>query len=363
VRSISIALIAVILLFTCGCQPERDDGQPVTRQPNSTVPNTTKQPVGGYVQIAAISSRYKHRPKIDELSTIYSWSNGIKTARMAPGLNWMSVDGDFVHLDGPVSLRGGRIFVPHSASDSLREMWVEPAQPAEVVIPFHVVIDPGHGGHDPGAIGKVTRVKEKKINLAIAMKLDEFLRASGVTTTLTRRDDKFVELKNRINIANRKQADLFVSIHANSSKSGNGGGFEIFDRDPRATPSRRAKECAKKGPPPAKYTDGKVVTGLAQRQKAYEKVFAKIRKQSREAALLVRSEYKASLQLEDRGVKSDKLMVLRWAEVPAILVETAFLNSRREEAMLNDPAVQEKMAEAIGRGILRFRTRVAASMK
>ena len=170
-----------------------------------------------------------------------------------------------------------------------------------------IVIDPGHGGRDPGAIG-VTGLEEKRVNLEIAVQLERNLRQAGYNTCLTRKSDRFIPLVERAQLANLKQADLFISIHANSN--------------PRAT-----------------------VHGTA----TYAHWYAS--KKNWALAWYVQSEMIKRTSLADNGLKAANFSVLRGAKMPAILVETAFLSHAQEEKLLNSVSFQSKAAAGIAAGV------------
>ncbi|MDP4095095.1 MAG: N-acetylmuramoyl-L-alanine amidase [Bacillota bacterium] len=176
-----------------------------------------------------------------------------------------------------------------------------------------VVIDPGHGGYDPGALG-TDGTYEKDINLAIALKLSDYLTGKGYRVLLTRSDDTFVPLIDRSNMANNAKADIFVSIHCNSlnhKTSGTTTFTEPLSGHPVYSPQEDSKRLA----------------------------------------TYVQSQLTAALGLPDRGVSEEGLSVCRETNAPAILVETAFIDNPADEKMLIDPLVQEASAQAIGQGI------------
>lgn len=172
-----------------------------------------------------------------------------------------------------------------------------------------VCIDAGHGGADPGAIG-ASGTKEKDINLQIALKTGAILQSHGVEVVYTRDKDpeKKLELAERVNIANKAKADLFVSIHANSATDKTANGQEVYA-----------------------YKTGTSAHKLAQS---------------------ILKEMVAASWLKDRGVKTASYYVLLHTAMPAVLVETAFISNPDEEKLLKDSHWQQKMAVAIAKAIL-----------
>jgi N-acetylmuramoyl-L-alanine amidase len=186
-----------------------------------------------------------------------------------------------------------------------------PIQPGTRPIPrgrVVVVVDPGHGGKDPGAIG-IGGVREKDIILPIGKRVAEILQQNGVQVVMTRNSDYFVSLPGRVQLAERANADVFVSIHANAIGGGRSdvNGLET-------------------------YYYG---SGLS-------------------LARAVHNSILQTVNVRDRGVRRARFFVLRKSSMPSILVETGYLTGREDNAKLQSPAYQNQMAEAIARGVLQY---------
>ena len=175
---------------------------------------------------------------------------------------------------------------------------------------FKVMIDPGHGGTDPGAIG-VTGLREKDVNLDIAIQLQRKLIELGYNPILTRRDDQFISLTKRAEQANLRDVDLFISLHANSN--------------------------------PKSWANG---TATYAHWYASKKNWA--------VAWYIQSELIKRIGLADNGLKAANFAVLRETKMPALLVETAFLSNQREEKLLNSVSFQDKVAAGIAAGVERY---------
>ncbi|MEH2410431.1 N-acetylmuramoyl-L-alanine amidase [Nostoc sp.] len=172
-----------------------------------------------------------------------------------------------------------------------------------------VIIDPGHGGKDSGALG-LGGAREKDVILPIGKKLGQILQQNGIQVILTRDSDYFVTLPGRVQLAERANADVFVSIHANSAGASRPdvNGLEVY------------------------YYD----SGL-------------------DLARIVRSSILQSIgTLKDRGVRRARFYVLRKSSMPSILVETGYMTGREDMARLRTSAYQNQMAEAIARGVLQY---------
>lgn len=211
-----------------------------------------------------------------------------------------------------------------------------------------IVIDAGHGGRDPGAIG-VSGIKEKNVTLGIALKLGKLIEREmpGVKVVYTRKDDTFVPLDKRGQIANAAEGKLFISIHCNATeaKPSNAKGFEVYILRPgRTAEAIRIAEFE---------------NSVIDLEKDYEKRYAKLDdenfvlvnmaqsayvKYSERFAELLHEEVKGSRQIKSKGVKQAGFYVLVGASMPGVLIESGFVSNRHEEQFLSTNAGQEHMA-------------------
>jgi N-acetylmuramoyl-L-alanine amidase len=211
-----------------------------------------------------------------------------------------------------------------------------------------IVIDPGHGGHDTGTVGP-SGLQEKHLVLDIALKLKTLVEAKlGSEVLLTREDDTFIPLEERTAMANQSQADLFLSIHANSSRSRRVSGVETFFLD--FASSAEAEETAARENSSAQKTIFEL-QDLVQKITLKEKV-----DESRELAQIVQKSVtsqlqKAHSQTRDRGVKQAPFIVLIGANMPSILSEVSFVSNPSDEKLLKSSSYRQKLAEALCRGI------------
>jgi N-acetylmuramoyl-L-alanine amidase len=212
-----------------------------------------------------------------------------------------------------------------------------------------VVIDAGHGAHDPGAVSGYAR--EKDVVLAIALKLAAYLQAQGIQVITTRSDDTFLELKERATFAT-PNINLFVSIHANSaSESASGIETWVFGQSLNADNLARAIEENGGG------VEGEALTQEARQiaQGITGAVYRETQLQySLELANMVQSRVIAATGAKDRGVKQAEYYVIRNARSPAILVETGFVTNPDEGTKLTMNDYQDTMARAIADGIVQF---------
>jgi N-acetylmuramoyl-L-alanine amidase len=207
-----------------------------------------------------------------------------------------------------------------------------------------IIIDPGHGGFDSGALGHHGG-KEKDACLDIGVRLRELLRSRlpGVKVLMTRDHDVFVELKERTRFANRQDADLFVSIHANSSPNSSSHGTQVFFYDSQSS-NKDAEVLARSENEDANYLDI-MLTDLSK---------TAVRDQSIDLAMKVEAELVKRLGLKGRHLQYAPFYVLAKTKMPAILVETAFISNAQEERLLGTSAWRDQMAKAIGTGVMAY---------
>ena len=218
-----------------------------------------------------------------------------------------------------------------------------------------IAIDPGHGGEDPGAIGKKGS-REKDIVLAISRRLKQKIEAEpDMRTYLTRDGDYFVPLHVRVNKARRVQADLFVSIHADAFIRPQAKGASVFALSQHGATSTAARWLANK------ENGADLIGGL--NIKTQDKQVAQLlldmstTAQIKDSLMLgdaVLKQIGGFAKLHKRQVEQASFAVLKAPDVPSILIETAFISNPEEEARLNDHEYQEQIAKAILRGVRNY---------
>lgn len=216
-----------------------------------------------------------------------------------------------------------------------------------------VVIDPGHGGKDPGAVGK--KAKEKDIVLAIALKTGRYISENmkDVEVIYTRKTDEFIELFRRAQIANESNADLFISIHCNASKSPAPYGAETFVMGLHR--SQDNLEVAKKENAAILLEDDYEITygGFDPNSPEAHVVFSLYQNayldQSLEFSRLVQDQFRDRVKRNDRGVKQAGFLVLYKIAMPGVLIETGFISNQAEEEFLMSEQGQSYLASAIYR--------------
>lgn len=205
-----------------------------------------------------------------------------------------------------------------------------------------IVIDPGHGGHDPGAIGP--GISEAEVVLDVALRLEALLRDAGFGVVLTRRTDEFVPLEERPAIATREQADLFLSIHANASRNQNARGIESYFLN-FATDLDAATVAAREN-----AATGRTMNNLPEIVRAIT-LNSKL-DESRSFAVLIQRAMAARLSgankgLRNNGVKQAPFVVLIGASMPSVLAEISFITNAQEARLLKSGAYRQRIAQAL----------------
>ncbi len=214
-----------------------------------------------------------------------------------------------------------------------------------------IVIDPGHGGHDTGTIGP-NGLEEKDLVLDVGRRLGKLLQSRlGADVVFTRKDDTFIPLETRTSIANQEQADLFVSIHANSSRDPDARGVETYYLNFTSSPealdvAARENSASDK----SVYELQDLVKKIALKEKIEE---------SREFASNVQRALHSGLAakspgIRDRGVKKAPFIVLIGANMPSILAEISFVSNPGDERRLQNADYRQRIAESLYRGISKY---------
>lgn len=220
-----------------------------------------------------------------------------------------------------------------------------------------IVIDPGHGGHDPGA--QVRGLNEAELVLDLAQRLERLLlKEPGVEVVLTRRTNAYVSLEERTALANRSGADLFLSIHANASGNAAVRGFETYFLN--FAPNPEAEAIAARENAGSSRTMGNLpdlVKAITLNNKLDE---------SRDFAAMLQQSLSERLRRADRnarnlGVKQAPFMVLVGATMPSALAEVSFLTNREEAALLETASYRQQLAEALFAGILKYQQSLKAA--
>lgn len=260
-----------------------------------------------------------------------------------------------------LSRRGDALIVERRGGDTVPDQKIEKQRPVLKDRISFIVIDPGHGGKDPGAVGK-GGLREKDITLRVARFLEKKIRArlAGVRVYMTRSDDRFIELSTRTVIANRllkkNENGIFLSIHVNSSLSSRISGYETFFLSQNPTNEEARNTAAlennvviledrskrKAGHDDVDYIEAMMITTQIQKES------------SALAASIQDGMAKKNRTFGSRGVKKADFYVLRGVLMPAALVEIGYISNAKESGYLKKDSHREAVAEGISQGVELF---------
>ena len=214
-----------------------------------------------------------------------------------------------------------------------------------------IVLDPGHGGRDPGAISK-SGTREKDIVLDVARRLKTALEREGIDVIMTRNSDIFIPLEMRARIANRANADFFISVHANASRSRWMNGFEVYYLSEATDDNARALATSENSALDREEGSidrhSKDIDAIV-----WDLQLTENREVSIELGGFICQEVSRLFGRNECSIKSAKFYVLKGAKMPSVLVELSYLSNRSEERNLKDSHYRQKLAEGITSGIVR----------
>jgi N-acetylmuramoyl-L-alanine amidase len=288
-------------------------------------------PLGEWARANVFTVRWLERDKTVELtgrgSRMQFNVDSRSDARKA------QINGVQVWLAFPILYQNGRALISQiDLVETLGPVLSPPKTPPGFNVKT-ICLDPGHGGRDPG--NRAGSNEEKKYTLLLAQEASAQLKAAGFNVVLTRGSDTFVDLPARPDVARRRNADLFVSLHFNSTEEGRNEvkGTEIYCLTPAGATSTNARGEGDTRWVVGNRNDEKNMLLAYQMQKSYTK----------------------NLDVEDRGVKRARFQVLREVTVPAILIEGGFMSHPTEARKIYDPAYRKQMARAIVEGIVAYK--------
>jgi N-acetylmuramoyl-L-alanine amidase len=320
----------------------------------ATVPKV-KPPVPADLPLSSLCQKYAMDCRSDGLAQTVTLSYKATKIQGLIGSNIVMVGETKILLSAPLRRYKGMVMVPPDFERAVIGPTASPLSGAPLALPRRiskVVVDAGHGGKDPGAIG-FSKTKEKDIDLDIARRVRDGLAKSGVDVIMTRDKDEFISLADRTEIASQRNVELFVSIHANSNKTRRAHGIEVYyigalNKEDQSEEQRRMNE--------------KKLCGLLQMKNSSEDV--------RKIALNMLYNHKLTvgpgladrlarelgqeLRESSRGSKPQRFYVLRNTLIPAVLVEVGFLSNPQDEKGLKDPGYRQQIADAIVQSIVGY---------
>lgn len=309
-----------------------------------------------YLPLSAAAKRYGLDLLWDPETRRAELSSENVKVRLRPGSPVLVINGQTEVLDDPVLFHDGMVIVPASFTKQLSPYLAERPHPAFLQPKYRIrrmIVDAGHGGQDPGAIGR-RGLKEKIVALDIAKRLKLELEAQNIEVVLTRKDDTFVSLHRRTYVANGSDADFFVSIHCNASRSRGVDGFEVYHLRSTAEIASQAVADAEE-PLPLEEEAAYDPDSSSLRAVLWDLVHTEHRVESSELARSVAWAMTRRLPTPNRGVKGARFYVLRGVRMPAVLVEVGFISNAEEEQRLRSRDYRQEVAEAIAAGILAYK--------
>jgi N-acetylmuramoyl-L-alanine amidase len=284
-----------------------------------------------YIPLRTAASRVGLRAWVSPDAKNAALADTARSVKLEVNQRASTINGTRVWLNFPISEDNNQLYI--SKLDVERTL-IPLLQPSSFILGRyrlrHIVIDPGHGGHDTGARNTRLRTNEKIFTLDVALRLKQRLEALGYRVTLTREDDHYVELKDRPRVANALRADLFISVHFNSAEPGISG-IETYSYTPQGAPSSSRDELmeADKTFQPANAND------MANLWLAYE----------------MQKTVSADLRSPDRAARHARFVVLENLHCPGILVEAGYITSTSEGSRLTSTLYRQQVANAIADGV------------
>jgi len=307
-----------------------------------------------YYPLVPLCNSRKIEWQYDTFSKIIGLTRDNHRINLMVGDTLILVDGKAQHLSRPVDIYQGALVVPQEFKEEVIDSLFEAAYPEKKIAMTQarikkVVIDAGHGGNDPGAIGR-TGLREKDVNLDLAKRLGNLFKNQGINVVFTRNSDRFIALSGRVDIANRSDADLFISVHSNANRVRSLNGFEVYYIAPSVSDSTRALDTARSV---SLDLEGASFASRSLDLKAtlWDMIYTFNRAESIELSRSICRSIGDNLDTRVIGVKAARYYVLKGVRMPAVLVEIGFLSNASEERMLKNGFYRQKVAESIMEGV------------
>ncbi len=311
-----------------------------------------------YIPLLRLSEAQHLGLDYDTFTRTVTLSSQFHRVTVKPGETMLLIDGRVEHSDSAPEMCDGTVVVPSELNSRLIALFTkQPAagQPASRTLAVRlkkVVIDAGHGGKDPGAIGR-SGLREKDVNLDIAKRLQKLLTDAGAEVVLTRSTDKFVELPRRVEIANASGAELFVSIHSNANRVRGMNGFEVYYVSPKVNDEARALISARQSK--LHFDQGELAEeSLSLRATLWDMLYRACRAESIVLARAMCRIIDRDMETRVLGVKGANYHVLKGVRMPAVLVEIGFVSNQKEEQLLRNTYYRQQVAEALAAGIREY---------
>jgi N-acetylmuramoyl-L-alanine amidase len=313
--------------------------------------------IGSVEYIALDSLCYKFDIECD-----WNKRKGVATLRKAkkelslyPKSQSLKINGVTKQLIFPMIKKGDRLMLPREFE---KFQWWSEAQEAAFPKRFFkeslegkavVVVDVGHGGHEAGAVAN--GIQEKDITFRVAQALQRNLEAAGIVVIMTRDIDEYLSLPDRSWIGNTIKPNVFVSVHANAAPNIEASGFEIYHVPQQLNGSKASIHDSDK-----ENKDYRMKrNSLLKKQKTIEEISSQNRQKSAELAKEIhRHVIKSVSNIKDRGVRQAEFFVIKWVDVPSVLIELGFVTNFLEGSRLMNPEYQEDLAASISSAVQKY---------
>jgi len=335
-------VLALVIINFCGCAS-------VAKKSQVAAINISG---AAYFSLVSLCDLKNIKWDYDSLTRTVSLNKDAHRINIQVGGKTIFLDGSSRQLNQPVDIYQGMLVVPGQLFQLIEGLFPDHVAQQEAVSFYKikkVIIDPGHGGKDPGAPGR-HGLNEKDIVLDIAKRLSGLLREYGVETVLTRSTDTFITLEKRAALTENSHADLFISIHANANRARSLSGFEVYCISPEVSDYKRALSSARTSSLGLDSTS-LAIQNLDLKAILWDMTYTYNRGEAIQLSRNICQSIGRSVDTRIIGVKNANYCVLRGACIPAILVEVGFLSNNKEEQLLNESGYRQKIAEGIKLGI------------
>ena len=315
----------------------------------ATVPRQGK---ANLTHLDDLCAQYDVHLSLDSVAQIVNLSHGALEAKALIGSNIVIFGNEHIELSQSIRRVKNAILIPPDFKEKVIDRLLTEivAVPTTILKYNKIVLDAGHGGKDPGAIGR-TGLYEKTVVLDITKRLKGLLESKGITVIMTRDQDEYISLEGRTEIATRAKPDLFVSIHANSNpKRSNVQGMEIY--------ALRELEANEKKEDQRLKNQRMLFNNLAMSRSddldkiVQDMLYGYKRSESIAVASYVVGKTTKKTGIHNGGFHTAGYFVLRNTLIPAILVEVSYLSNPKEEALLKTSDYRQKIAEGLAESIL-----------
>lgn len=320
----------------------------------ATVPTTTTQQTGPALQ--DICRKYNIQWHFDSVTQVVTLEYRNHKAKALIGSSVILLGNEKINLSAPLRRISSTIYVPEDFEDKVigPVAGEAPSRVSAAVSNLRfksIVIDPGHGGKDPGAKGH-GGLREKDLVLDVSKRLKSILTEAGFKVTMTRDTDIFISLNGRTEIATKANADLFVSVHANSNPARRVEGVEVYYV--KTTTKKDLEEEQRSKNERMLMTNLDAVSAPAVGAIVSDMMYQlKVAESGRLAARMAH-EISTKVKTSNRGARHARFFVVRNTLMPAVLVEMGYLTNKQEEKRLNSGEYRQKIAESIARSIIAY---------